>query len=129
MAATTIDYVRKQPQRRTAWSVALGGARDDRLAIARDPASTAEDLAAVAPGYQDPDPDLDLIAAVLDHPAVSSGVVSRYATCQDEGTRLRVARHPRCTGTALDVLAADPSAQVREAARSAAQNVDEEDAL
>ena len=66
---------------------------------------------------------------MLDHPAVSSGVVSRYATCHDEGTLLRVAWHPRCTGTAVDVLAGNPSAQVREAARSAAQNVDEKDVL
>lgn len=99
------------------WSIALGGTRDERLAVARDPASTADDLAAVAPGYQDRAPDLELIAAVLDHPAVPDGVVSRYATCHDEATRLRVAGHARCPATSLDVLAVDPSSAVRQAVR------------
>jgi hypothetical protein len=106
----------KQPRRGT-WAIAIGGTREERLAIAADPASTGGDLAAVAPGYQDPDPDLELIAAVLDHPAVPSGVVGRYATCHDEALRLRVARHPLCPATSLDVLAADSSPQVRQAIR------------
>lgn len=111
----TLAVVRRPAPRRSVWSIAIGGTRDERLAVARDPASTPGDLAAVAPGYQDRTPDLELIAAVLDHPAVSDGVVSRYATCADEATRLRVVGHPRCPATSLDVLAADPSARVRKA--------------
>lgn len=110
-------YVAKLSSRRVAWSIAIGGTRDERLAVAHDPAATADDLAAVAPGYQDRTPDLELIAAVLDHPAVPDGVVSRYATCTDEATRLRVAGHPRCPATSLDVLAVDPSPRVRAAVR------------
>lgn len=109
--------MRSLPPRRSAWSIALGGTRDERLAVARDPAATADDLAAVAPGYRDRTPDLELIAAVLDHAAVPDGVVSRYATCADEATRLRVAGHPRCPATSLDVLAIDPSPAVRRAVR------------
>ncbi|MFS0703252.1 hypothetical protein AB6N23_01895 [Cellulomonas sp. 179-A 9B4 NHS] len=58
-----------------------------------------------------------LDVAVLAHPAVTSGVVGRYATCADEATRLHVAVHPRCPATALEVLAADTSSRVRQAAR------------
>jgi hypothetical protein len=107
--------MRRPAPRRSAWSIALGGTRDERFAVARDAGSTADDLAAVAPGYQDPDPDLELIAAILDHPAVPDGVVSRYATCHDEAVRVRVARHQGCPGTSLDVLAVDPSPAVRRA--------------
>jgi len=110
-------YVARPSSRRPAWSIAIGGTRDERLAVARDPAATADDLAAVAPGYQDHTPDLELIAAVLDHPAVPVGVVGRYATCHDEATRLRVASHPQCPATSLDVLAVDPSPRVRTAVR------------
>lgn len=105
-------------RRRSAWAAALGGTPGDRLAVARDPTSSADDLAAVAPRYQDPAPDLDLIAAVLDHPAVPAGVVGRYATCHDEATRLRVVLHPRCPRTALDVLAVDRALVVRRAAHA-----------
>lgn len=103
---------------RHAWAVAIGGTSAEKLAVARDVAATPDDLAAIAPSYQEAEPDLELISAVLEHAAVPAGVVSRYATCGDEPTRLRVAQHPRCTSTALDVLAADPSPRVRAAATS-----------
>jgi len=80
--------VRSPPSRRSARSIRLDGTREERLAVARGAASTPDDLAAVAPGHQDRDPGLELIAAVLDHPAVPDGVASRYATCRDATSRL-----------------------------------------
>jgi hypothetical protein len=107
--------------RPSAWSVALSGSLQDKLALARDPTASSEDLSAIAPTYHDVGPDLGLIAAVLAHPAVPDGVVSRYVRAPSPVIRRSVAAHPRCPWTALEVLALDPDATV--AATAAARLV------
>ena len=109
---------RRTPSRTTAWAVALSGTRDDRLAVARDPAATAADLAAVAPTYHDSNPDPELVDALLRHPNVPAGVVSRYTHVSAPSLRLAVAEHPRCPATALEVLALDADPAVVAAARA-----------
>lgn len=103
----------RAPARVSAWAVAVSGTAAARMAIARDPQSTAEDLAAVAPRYPDAAPDLELVAAVLDHPAVPAGVVARFVTCADPSIRLRVVQHRQCGGAALAVLAHDRAPEIR----------------
>lgn len=78
----------------------------------RDPTLSADDLATIAPAYQDPHADPELIATVLAHPAVSSGVVGRYATHADPVIRALVAAHPLAPGPALQVLALDPDPHI-----------------
>lgn len=106
-------HMRSRGRTSSAWAIGIGGSREERLRVALDPRSRADDLAAIAPGYQDPSPDLDLIMAVLAHPEVSEGLVARYATCADEGIRQLVVEHPACPSTAFDVLAADAVPSIR----------------
>ncbi|GAA3816317.1 hypothetical protein [Cellulomonas soli] len=103
---------RPLPPRRTAWQIAQDGDPAELLATALDPSSDAEMIAAIAPGYQDRDADPILIRAVLAHPNVSAGVVSRFATSPAPDIRARVAAHPLAPGPALQALALDPDATI-----------------
>lgn len=98
---------RRPPPRPTPYMIAAGPPEAIREAL-RDATLTPDEVAALAPGYQDPDADPALVRAVLAHPAVSSGVVGRYATHRDASTRALVAEHPLAPGPALQVLALDP---------------------
>jgi hypothetical protein len=69
------------------------------------------------PGYQDPSADPELVRVVLAHPAVSSGVVSRYATHADPTIRALVAAHPLAAGPSLQALALDPDPAIAQAAQ------------
>jgi len=108
---------RRTPPRPTAYAVAAWGTPTEILEALRDPMLTADDVAALAPGYQDPDADAELIAAVLTHPAASSGVVGRYATHTDADIRALVVQHALTPGPALEVLALDPDPQIAATAR------------
>ena len=75
-------------------------------------------MAALAPGYQDRSSDPELIRAALTHPAVSSGVVGRFATHHDPAIRALVATHALTPGTALQALALDPDPVIAQAAQA-----------
>lgn len=102
-------------------NLALGHGRRPDGDRARPGVDGGGSLAAISTGYQEPSPNIELVRAVLAHPAVPEGVVARYATARDRSIRLITAKHPSCSGTALDVLRADPDAEVRDAATSRAR--------
>lgn len=108
---------RRTPPRPTAYAIAAWGTRDEVLEALRDPTLTPDDLAALAPGYQDPHADSELVIAALTHPAASSGVVGRYATHRDPSIRALVAVHALTPGTALQALALDPDPGIAQAAQ------------
>ncbi len=85
----------------------MSGTTAEKHELAADPATPPDGLAAVAPGYQDPSPDLDLIRLALAHPNVPAGVMARYAGSLDRDIRWLVAHHPDAPGTALQVLELD----------------------
>ncbi|WP_448631173.1 hypothetical protein [Cellulomonas soli] len=108
---------RAPPTRPSAYALAAWGTREEVLAALRDPARTADDVAALAPGYQEPDADTELVEATLAHPAVSAGVVGRYATHRSAAVRAVVATHPLVPSTALQALALDPVEQIASTAQ------------
>lgn len=85
------------------------------LSLVSHPDTDLELLSVIAPSIRDKDADAQLIHHVLDHPACSGAIASRYATHHDADVRLRVATFPNI-GSVLEMLAVDADDRVREAA-------------
>ncbi|MFC8797109.1 hypothetical protein ACFT1B_34700 [Streptomyces griseoincarnatus] len=92
------------------------GVPAELLDLAGDPTLTGEMLATIAPSNRERDADIDLVNAILDHPACSEGIASRYTTHHDAIIRLRIATFPNVTSASLQILAVDPDEGVRDAA-------------
>ncbi len=73
-------------------------------------------VATIAPGYQEPDADVELINRVLNHPECTAGVASRFATHRSPAIRIRVAEFPGLLTPTLAILAADRDEAVKAAA-------------
>ncbi|WP_454852213.1 hypothetical protein [Promicromonospora soli] len=86
------------------------------LVLAADPTLTREMLATIAPSNRERDADVELVNAILDHPACSEGIASRYTTHHDAAIRLRIATFPHLTGASLQILATDADERVRDSA-------------
>lgn len=98
-------------------AAARGGDPAELLDLVADPDLDLELLAVIAPGIRDKDADAGLIYRVLDHPACSEAVASRYATHPDADVRLRVATFPAIGSAVLEMLAVDTDGHVREVAK------------
>lgn len=103
----------KRSLRRTVIEIGLRGTKYGKLAVARDPASTAADLADVAPGTWDPEQDTELVLAVLAHPGASCGLVGRYVIHRDVEVRRVIVEHPKTLSNALLTMTYDPDEGVR----------------
>jgi hypothetical protein len=97
------------------WQAVHRGDLTELLDLAADLSLTSEMLATIAPN-RDRDADVRLVGLVLDHPACSGGIASRYTTHHDAGIRLRVATFRGGLGAPLEMLALDTDERVREAA-------------
>lgn len=96
---------RRSPRTPSAYVVA-GGSWTEREALvtAAEPPLSEDELAAVAPSVHEHDAPTSLVLAVLGHPAVSSGVVGRYATSRRLDVLRAVVDHPLCPGPSLHAL-------------------------
>lgn len=88
------------------------------LELADDPTLTSQMLAVVAPGLDERDADPKLVHRVLDDPACTTGIASRYAVHNDPTIRLRIVEFVEITRATLLILASDPSQLVQAAAKA-----------
>ncbi len=97
-----------------AWQAYLSGTVAERTAIAAQ-TTDPEVLATVAPGIWD-DAPTDFVHTVLDNPACSSGLASRYTRHPDPEVRYRVTTWPTITAAALMILERDSDQRVADRA-------------
>jgi hypothetical protein len=92
----------------------------ERLAVAREPASSAEELTVIAPSAQDArnDPGLtELVVSILTHPVgCPPAVAARWVGHPDVGVRRLVLAVPGLPATALEALSRDPEPDVANSA-------------
>lgn len=99
----------------------IAAALPERLAVAHDPATTAEELTVVAPSAQDAkaDPTLtELVVTILTHPVgCPPAVAARYVGHPDVEVRRLVLAVADLPSTAYEALSRDPEADVANSAK------------